>query len=265
VSNPDEKPMGTDQYALTLEKQLGRNFAVRVSGVHIRTFNEQRLVNLLRPYEVYNIPISSPDPGNDGIVGNADDPGRMLTYWDYPASLRGRNFEKFMIISDPNSSEKHTAVDLQVVKRISDNWQLLGFYTVTRNDAVVGHPLNRAAEYNPNAEINTGDQSTQRTFRVSGLYRLRYGVAVSANFNSESGAPQSRQVLLRGGVSIPTFVIDADPLGTLKLPTTSYVDLRIDKSFELVQRQRVTLRVNFFNLLNKPGTSERVRRTSTRR
>lgn len=250
ISNPDEKPMGTDQFALTVEKQLGRNFAVRASGVHIRTFNEQRLLNIMRPYEAYNIPISSPDPGNDGIVGNADDPGRTLTYWDYPAALRGRNFEKFMIINDPNSSERHTAVDLQVVKRISDNWQVLASYTATFNDAKVGHPLNRAAEYNPNAEINTGDQSTQRTFRASGLYRLPYGVAVSANFNSESGAPQSRQVLLRGGTQIPTFVINTDPLGTLQLPTTSYVDLRIDKSFELVQRQRVTLRVNFFNLLN---------------
>ena len=45
-------------------------------GVYIRTFNEQRLLNILRPYEAYNIPISSPDPGNDGVVGNADDPGR---------------------------------------------------------------------------------------------------------------------------------------------------------------------------------------------
>ena len=254
ISNPDEKPMGTDQFALTLERQVGRNFAVRVSGVHIRTFNEQRLLNILRPYEAYNIPISSPDPGNDGVVGNADDPGRLLTYWDYPAALRGRNFEKFMIINDPKSSERHTAIDLQVQKRISDNWQFLASYTVTMNDAVIGHPLNRAAEYNPNAEINTGDQSTQRTFRVSGFYRLPYGIAASANFNSESGAPQSRQVLLRGGAQIPTFVINTDPLGTLKLPTTSYVDLRLDKSFEVLERQRLTLRVNFFNLLNANTT-----------
>jgi hypothetical protein len=61
-------------------------------------------------------------------------------------------------------------------------------------------------------------------------------------------------VLLRGGTQIPTFVINTDPLGTLKLPTTSYVDLRLDKSFEVLQRQRLTLRVNFFNLLNANTT-----------
>jgi hypothetical protein len=155
-----------------------------------------------------------------------------------------------MNINDPRSSETHTAIDLQVVKRISNDWQFLAAYTATKNDGLVGHPLNRAAEYNPNAEINTGDKSTQTTFRMSGLYRLPYGVAVSANFNSESGAPQSRQVLVRGGTQIPNFVINTDPLGTLRLPTTSYVDLRIDKSFQLLGSQRVAVRVNFFNLLN---------------
>jgi hypothetical protein len=85
---------------------------------------------------------------------------------------------------------------------------------------------------------------------VSGLYRLPYGVAVSANFNSESGAPQSRQVLVRGGTTIPNITINTDPLGTLQLPTTKYIDLRIDKSFRVVRAQRVAVRVNFFNLLN---------------
>ena len=52
ISNPDEKPMGTDQFALTVERELGTNFAVRASGVYIRTFNEQRLLNVLRPYRL---------------------------------------------------------------------------------------------------------------------------------------------------------------------------------------------------------------------
>ena len=250
ISNPDEKPMGTDQFALTAERQLGQNFAVRVSGVYIRTFNEQRLLNILRPFDSYSRAISSVDPGNDGVVGNSDDPGKVLTYYEYPAALAGRAFEKFMIVNDPRADEKHVAVDLQLIKRISQNWQFLMAYTATKNDTFVGHPSNRAAVLEPNQEINTGDKSTQKTFRMSGLYRLPYGVAVSMNYNSESGAPQSRQVLARGGTTIPTFVLNTDPLGTIQLPTTQYVDLRIDKSFRLVGAQRMSVRVNFFNLLN---------------
>jgi len=196
------------------------------------------------------VAINNTDPGNDGVVGTADDPGRILTYYEYPASLAGREFEKFMFVNDPRSAEKHFVVDLQLIKRISQNWQFLLSYTSVKNDTFVGHPTNRAAQLEPNQEINMGDQTTQRTFRVSGLYRLPRGIAVSANFNSESGAPQSRQVLMRGGITIPTFVINTDPLGTIQLPTTNYVDLRLDKSFALGQSQRVAFRVNFFNLLN---------------
>ena len=57
-------------------------------------------------------------------------------------------------------------------------------------------------------------------------------------------------MLARGGITIPTFVINTDPLGTIQLPTTQYVDLRVDKSFQLVRDQRMSVRVNFFNLLN---------------
>jgi hypothetical protein len=250
ISNPDEKPMGTDQFALTLERQLGRDFAVRASGVYIHTFNEQRLLNILRPYSAYSIPINNPDPGADGVVGNSDDPGRTLTYYDFPASLAGRQFERFMFINDPGSAETHKAIDLQLVKRISQNWQLLVAYTATKNDTLVGHPQNRAANFEPNQEINTGDKSTQKTFRISGLYRLPYGVSVSANFNNESGVPQSRQVLVRGGAQIPNIVLNTDPLGTISLPTVRVVDLRVDKSFALRGSHRVAMRVNFYNLNN---------------
>jgi hypothetical protein len=250
VSNPDEKPVGTDQFALTLERQLAQNFGVRVSGVHIRTFNEQRLLNLLRPYSAYNIPITNRDPGNDGVVGNADDPGTFLTYWDYPAALAGRQNENFMFINDDGSNERHTAIDVQLTKRISDRWQFLLSYSATRNSTLAPHPGNGAATFDPNVEINAGDHTTQTTFRASGLYRLPYGVSVSANFNSESGVPQARQVLVRGGQQIPNIVINTEPLGGVMLPATNVLDVRFDKSFVLAGAQRLAVRVNFFNAMN---------------
>lgn len=250
ISNPSEKPMGTDQYALTLERSLSQNFAVRASGVYIHTFNEQRLLNTLRPYSAYNIPILNPDPGPDNTSGNADDPGKMLVYYDYAASLAGRAFEKFEIVNDDRSAETHKGLDLQLIKRISHNWQFLVAYTATKNNTFVGHPSNRAANLEPNQEINTGDHTVQKTFRISGLYRLPYGVGISANFNSESGTPQARQVFLRGGTQVPNIVINATPIGSVILPTTNVVDLRLDKSFQLPGHHKASVRVNFYNLGN---------------
>jgi hypothetical protein len=249
ITNPGEKPMGTDQLAMTVERQLARNFAVRVSGVYIHTFNEQRLLNTLRPYSAFNLPITAPDPGPDGVVGTSDDPGTLLTYYDYQAALAGRQNELFEFINDPRSAETHRVIDMQVIKRISSNWQFLISFTATKNNTLVGHPSNRAANYDPNQEINSGDHTTQKTFRISGLYRLPYGVSASANFDSETGTPLARQVLLRGGAQIPTFVINACPLGCVTLPTTNVIDVRFDKSFTM-GRQKVAARVNFYNLTN---------------
>src|SRR5207245_160238 len=94
INNPNEKPVGTDQFAVSIERQLGRNFGV-ASGVYIKSFDEQRILNVLRPYDAYNIPITRPDPGPDGAPNTADDPGRTLTYFDYPAALAGRQNEQF--------------------------------------------------------------------------------------------------------------------------------------------------------------------------
>jgi hypothetical protein len=264
ISNPQEKPVGTDQFALTIERQLAGNLGVRASGVYIRTFDEQRLLNIRRPYNAYNIPISTADPGPDGAVGTADDTGRTLTYYDFPSELAGRQNELFMYINDPRSAEKHKSFEVQLTKRISDRWQVLGAYTATKNDSLVPHPGgNAVAEFNPNAEINTGDHTWETTIRVSGLYRLPYDVNLSANFQSTSGAPQARTVLVIGGRQIPNLVIAADPLGSLRLPTLNVLDFRVEKAVAFVAGKRVSLRANLFNALNADTTLSRTLRAGS--
>jgi hypothetical protein len=251
ISNPDEKVQGTDQFALTVERQIGQNFAVRASGVYVRTFDEAWRQNPLRPDSVYNIPITQRDPGPDGVANNADDPGTFLTYWEYPASLAGRSNELFQIVNVDAMAEKHAAVDLQLIKRISNNWQFLVAYAATKNNTPYfrADGRQRAIALDPNLTINSADRTTQHTFRISGLYRLPLGFALSANYNRESGIPQARQVLVRGGRQIPQLVLNAEPLGSFYLPATNVLDLRVNKSFRIGAHQIAT-RVNFFNINN---------------
>ena len=61
---------------------------MRFTGIYSKTFNFQRLQNNKRPYDVYTIPITNPDPGPDNILGTADDPGTSITYYDFPAAVR---------------------------------------------------------------------------------------------------------------------------------------------------------------------------------
>jgi hypothetical protein len=259
VVNPDEKRGGTDQFTLSLERQLSSSMGVRATAVYIRTFDEPRILNTLRPPSVFNIPVTNPDPGPDGRAGTADDPGTFVTYYEYPAALAGRNNEVFMIATDPTVGERHRAIDLQLTKRISRNWQFLVGYTATKNDNILGRPsesffglptARSVPPWDPNATFNKGNHSWDTSAKMSGIYRLPADVNVSANFDYQSGAPTAREVLFTGGRTIPNIALNVEPIGTRRLPAVTVVDLRADKNFVLRGNHRATLRANVYNLLN---------------
>jgi hypothetical protein len=85
---------------------------------------------------------------------------------------------------------------------------------------------------------------------LSGIYVLPAQISLSANFDYRSGLPTARQVLFRGGATIPSITLNVDPFGSLQLPNISVADFRADKRFSLSNRQRLTVAVNVFNLLN---------------
>jgi hypothetical protein len=260
--NPNEKQPGVDQFSLSLERELAANLALSVSGVREHSFNEPRALNELRPYDSYNVAIRNPDPGPDGNAGTADDPGRVMTYYEYPVTLAGRDFQRTVLIADRRSNETHDTLELALTKRMSNRWQLLGSYSVTKNAALSpktrGTAYHAAASLDPNTEFNTGDHTWEWLARLSGVYMLPARVSLSANYDHRSGNPQARQVLFRGGTTIPSITLNVDPLGTLRLPNTNVVDVRADKSFALPNQQRLTLRVNMFNALNANTVTSRV-------
>ena len=70
MPNADEKQPKSDEFSLSIERELVSNFAVKVVGIHSRYNNIRRTQNNLRPYSAYNIPVTNRDPGPDGEVGN---------------------------------------------------------------------------------------------------------------------------------------------------------------------------------------------------
>ena len=153
--NPDEGQPKLDEFSLTLERELRANLALRVSGVYSRGFNNRRLRYVYRPYESYNIPITNRDPGPDGVVGTSDDPGTFVTYWDYPASLRGQLFETQDVVNKPDYVNTLKSFEIAAVKRLSGNWQFQGSFSATRNDVQFPVPTQapRTPPLTPNDEI----------------------------------------------------------------------------------------------------------------
>ena len=262
VPASNEKEPKSDEVSLTLERELMQNFALRVSGVHSRYHNTYRVTNLLRPYETYNVPVTRPDPGPDGTLNTADDPGVSFTYWEYAQTLSGRAFERFARINDTKADQRFTSFDLSLFKRLSRNWQYLTSYSVTkRNIPIFLTSVTSAtpSEFDgnvesgpntPNAEINTSDRELEWSAKVSGVYVFPFQIMTSANYEYRSGYPWARQVRFTGGRTIPNIVLNVEPVGTRRLPNTHQLDLRVEKSFSLQSRQKIALRMNIFNALN---------------
>jgi len=143
-------------------------------------------------------------------VGNADDPGTSITYWEYPAALRGRAFQAATRVNDPRLDRNFRSVELAVSKRLSNKWQAMAAYSLTK--------LHVPAQFaNPNQQIFGADDTTEWTVKASGSYTLPYDLMASVNYELRNGAPWQRTHLFRGGAQIPTIVLPVEPLGAQRL------------------------------------------------
>jgi len=263
VPNPNINEPFSNEFSLSLERELMQNFAIRATGIYSRQ-QVFRVQNNRRPYNVYSIPITNPDPGPDGRVGTADDPGKQITYYDYPAAYRGRSFQQPMLINGSDADDqKFKSFELAASKRLSNRWSLLASYSTTQvyipnvqNTASTGNDFTNPglqvflATFDPNAEINSKMDLREWQGRIDGAYILPHDMLVSANFEHRSGAPYARTVSFTGGVQIPSQVVRVEPIGTRRLPNINLLHLRFEKSLRVTQRQKVALRVNVYNATN---------------
>jgi len=63
------------------------------------------------------------------------------------------------------------------------------------------------------------------------------------------------------GVTIPSIALLVEPIGTRRLPNTNQTDVRFEKSFKLAKSQKVSARLNIFNLLNANTVTDLIRQS----
>lgn len=257
VPYSDEQQPKVDELSLSIEHELMANFSVRVSGVYTRESNLRRLVGLSRPYESYSIPVTNSDPGPDGRRGTADDPGTLVTYYEYPEALRGAAFETLTPVNDPDLTNTYRAFELTAQKRSSNNWQLLGtFGSGWRNQPVgvsgVGEGVPPdLVPLTPNAEIFAARRVRDWYWKLGGSYRFaRLDLLASANAMGVNGEPYARTVSFTGGRTITSITLPVEPFGARHYPHIYLLDLRFEKALRIVGSHRVSARVDLFNALN---------------
>ena len=258
VVNPNEVEPYQDELSASFEQELMPGFGLRLTGIHSIATKPYRRTNLLRPPSVYTVAITRPDPGNDGVVGTADDPGVNYTYYEYPTSLRGRAFERFTLSNDANARPEFNSFEIAASRRLAQGWLLTASFSATHRHIPYINGLDpteqgstvQLADDDPNAQFNGADNTWERTGKLAGSYQFPYGLLASANYEFRSGEPWARQVQFRGGVTIPTQVLRVEEIGARRLPDRHLTNLRIQKTLRFPRHTRLDLRANIFNLWN---------------
>jgi hypothetical protein len=258
VPNPKENQPKSDEWSLTFERELVSNWSARVTGVYAKNFNLRRLEEIYRPYSAYNIPVTNIDPGPDGNVATVADNGGSITYWDYPASLTGRQFAGTMLVNWPGS-QTYKTIEVAGTKRMSRRWQSNTSFSVTRQNS----PFDDRQPLNPNSEINTANRYWEYTAKISGGYILPFDVIASANYERRQGVPQARTHQFGGGTAIRTIVLNVEPLGSIRLPSTNLVDFRFAKRMRFGGAHTLEGRFDFFNVFNANFVTARNLRSGT--
>jgi hypothetical protein len=246
ILNRNEKSPLSDEFSISLERQLFPDFAMRLTGIYSRDTSLAEVINPLIPFSAYTIPVLSNDPGPDGKLGTADDTGQTITYWEYPTSLRGAAFQATSRVNDPQLDASYKSFEVAISKRFSRKWQAMASYSRTRLNTPAGN-----AGANPNAQIFTLNNTTEWSTKASGSYQMRFDVLASVNYELRSGAPWQRTVLASGGITIPNLAVAVEPLGARYYDNLHLLDGRLRKEFRFASNHKLGVGVDVFNLLNK--------------
>jgi hypothetical protein len=251
--NPNLEQPSTWEATLSYEREIAPNLGIRAMYV------DRTLVgyfsgtgpNVLRPYDVYNMPITRRDPGADGVLDNGDD-GTPVTFFDYPPAYRGASFVSTEVLNTPQSDHYRT-IEFTVTRRSSGRWSAQASYFITRNHRLIQQTVN-----SPNDEFFPWDDTWNWAGIVTGTYRLPYEVALSAFLQSKSGLYGQRTNLFRqvdpdGGppiAQLSTVTLRLEPFGARQLAAQNLVSVRASKDFRLGGSRRCSVDFDLYNLLN---------------
>jgi outer membrane receptor protein involved in Fe transport len=258
-----------DQYIASLERELRQGLGSQLSYVYKRGRDYAGWQEVAGEY------VSA--PFEDTGLGPLDEP-------------TGRTIQLVQLVSDPNlrqfritnpdfmKSDVH-AVNLALVKRMSDRWQMTASGTWLRATGTLQEGQGGAGEagsgvgiiqrgglqfrqfgQNPNSYVNVQGRlksDVEWQFKLQALYQLPAGFLVSANFSNRSGAHLVRRTrALRDITHVPENTpILLQPRGENgRLDAVTILDLRLQKDFKLGSGVRLALIADGFNVLNSDTT-----------
>jgi len=238
----------------SVEHELTSSLAVRGLYIFKRKEKTLELVNVARPYSAYSIASPRRDPGADGVLGTADDPGTMISLYTYGPEWRGSQFENQQYVNRDSSRDDYSnSLEFAAKRRMANRWSFEGSYMATKS-----HNWRVGYASSPNDDIFALDSTWEWAVRAAGSYELPRRVILSAFYTATRGQVGQRDYLFRsadpdgkgaalvqGNVRVPV-----EPFGSQHGPARTNLNLRISKRVSLGARRTLGVDVDIVNVLN---------------
>ena len=218
----------SDQFSVGIEREILPDFSLSLTGVYKESKDIVAEQNTGGEYEL----IDYYDEYGDQVIQVFN---QTNSYED-----------NFYLTTNPGDSAKFRALILSFRKRLSNNWQVNGSFTWSQLRVYpVGYE-------DPNENINRYDvpgfYDREWQFKMSGTYIFPYGIMLSAYFGYEQGLPYNRTV--RVWLDQGRERIAAEERGSKRYPNPTFLDLRLEKEFNLWGNTRLKFLIDVWNIFN---------------
>jgi outer membrane receptor protein involved in Fe transport len=264
--DPDYKAPYTDQFILSLERELARGLGAQLNYVNKRGRRYAGWQDITGVYT--RVPYV-----DDTLFGAT---GRTLSLYQLQSDPEDRQFR----ITNPDGFNSDiNAVSFALFKRMTSKWQMTASATWLRATGSLQEGQGGAGEagtgvgiiqrgglqfrqfgQDPNNYVNVdGRLKSDVTwqFKVQASYQLPLGFLASANFSARDGAHLVRRTRsLRSVTQVPeNRPILLQPRGENgRLEDVTILDFRLQKDFRLGEKARFTVLADAFNLFNADTT-----------
>ena len=217
----------SDQYSIAIEREVFPDFSLSLTGVYKESKDFIGTLNTKAEYEV----IDYYDEYGDQIIQiyNQTNPG-----------------ENYYLTTNPGNKTNYKALILAFRKRLSHNWHLDGSLTLSRSRRYPKGYSDKNSLINNWGVPDTYDR--EYLLKLSGTYIFPYGIVFSAYFAHQQGRPFNRTIAVRLNQGRRT--IAAEPRGSKRLPSQTYLDLRLEKDFRIWKTARLKLILDVWNIFN---------------
>jgi hypothetical protein len=253
LNNPKLKQDKIYEYVAKMERQLVPNVSLSLSYIYHRVNNLYNSlegttnstasgINILRPYSIYNVPVTL----TDALTNNP------VTLYTYPSSFASSTYNQFEVVNAPASRpDTYNTFEAAVTKRYSKRFNAQASFWMTKN-----HEWIQAISPTPNDDRFPIDNTWNWEARASGFYNLPWGFEVSGLYRAQSGIPGQRTesfsspLLLQGSVTLRM-----EPFGNVRGPMISITNLKVAKNFKFRERVKTQFNFQVFNLFNTSGAT----------